>query len=50
MQLTAITLDCADPRTLAAFYQQAMGLELHPGSDDDLAAGHPFCLTRNRSA
>jgi predicted enzyme related to lactoylglutathione lyase len=37
MRLTAITLDCADPRALAAFYQQAMGLELHPGSGDDFA-------------
>jgi len=37
MQLTAITLDCADPMALAAFYRQAMGLELHPGSDGDFA-------------
>jgi len=37
MRLTAITLDCAGPRALAAFYHQAMGLELHPGSGDDFA-------------
>ena len=37
MKLTAITLDCPDPMALAAFYQQATGLELHPQSDDDFA-------------
>ena len=37
MKLTAITLDCADPRALATFYQQATGLELVPESDDDFA-------------
>ncbi len=37
MKLTAITLDCPDPRALAAFYQQATGLQLHPGSGDDFA-------------
>ena len=37
MKLMAITLDCPDPRALAAFYQQATGLEPHPKSDDDLA-------------
>jgi catechol 2,3-dioxygenase-like lactoylglutathione lyase family enzyme len=37
MKLTAITLDCPDPRVLAAFYQQATGLELVPESDDDFA-------------
>ncbi|MFF7886512.1 VOC family protein [Streptomyces sp. NPDC007896] len=37
MKLTAITLDCADPETLAAFYQQATGLELHPRSNGDFA-------------
>lgn len=36
-KLTAITLDCADPETLAAFYQQATGLGLHPKSHGDLA-------------
>ncbi|MGW0995581.1 VOC family protein [Streptomyces sp. NPDC002523] len=36
MRLCA-TLDCADPLALAAFYQQAMGLELHPKSDADFA-------------
>ncbi|MGY0055434.1 VOC family protein [Streptomyces sp. LZ34] len=37
MKLTAITLDCADPETLAAFYRQATGLELHPESNGDFA-------------
>jgi catechol 2,3-dioxygenase-like lactoylglutathione lyase family enzyme len=37
MKLTAITLDCPDPRALAAFYQQATGLELHPESGGDFA-------------
>ncbi|MFF5933834.1 VOC family protein [Streptomyces sp. NPDC012508] len=37
MKLSAVTLDCADPRALAAFYQQATGLELHPKSDDAFA-------------
>jgi catechol 2,3-dioxygenase-like lactoylglutathione lyase family enzyme len=37
MNLTAITLDCPDPRVLAAFYQHATGLELVPESDDDFA-------------
>jgi catechol 2,3-dioxygenase-like lactoylglutathione lyase family enzyme len=37
MKLTAITLDCPDPKALAAFYQQATGLELVPESDDDFA-------------
>ncbi|MFD3454518.1 VOC family protein [Streptomyces sp. NPDC058691] len=37
MRLTAVTLDCADPEALAAFYQQATGLELHPASDGDFA-------------
>ncbi|QIZ00309.1 VOC family protein [Streptomyces sp. S1D4-11] len=37
MKLTAITLDCADPEALAAFYQQATGLELHPKSNGDFA-------------
>ncbi|MGW1503331.1 VOC family protein [Streptomyces mirabilis] len=38
MKLTAITLDCADPETLASFYQQATGLELHPRSNGDFAS------------
>ncbi|MEU0845807.1 VOC family protein [Streptomyces sp. NPDC005962] len=38
MKLTAITLDCADPEALAAFYQRATGLEPHPASDRDFAA------------
>ena len=37
MKLTAITLDCPDPVALAAFYQRATGLELHPRSGDDFA-------------
>ncbi|WP_030682506.1 VOC family protein [Streptomyces cellulosae] len=37
MQLSAITLDCPDPLALAAFYQQATGLELHPKSDAEFA-------------
>lgn len=37
MKLSAITLDCPDPLALAAFYQQATGLELHPKSDDEFA-------------
>jgi catechol 2,3-dioxygenase-like lactoylglutathione lyase family enzyme len=37
MKLTAITLDCSDPRALAAFYQEATGLDLHPGSGGDFA-------------
>ncbi len=38
MKLTAITLDCSDPKALVAFYQQATGLELYPGPNDDFAA------------
>ncbi|MEU3933905.1 VOC family protein [Streptomyces sp. NPDC029044] len=38
MKLSAITLDCADPLALAAFYQQAIGLEPHPKSDAEFAA------------
>lgn len=38
MKLSAITLDCPDPLALAAFYQRATGLELHPQSDADFAA------------
>ena len=37
MKLTAITLDCPDPVALAAFYQQATGLEIHPQPGDDFA-------------
>ncbi|MGW8990155.1 VOC family protein [Streptomyces zhihengii] len=32
MSLRAITLDCSDVPALAAFYQQATGLEPHPES------------------
>ncbi|WP_229400678.1 VOC family protein [Micromonospora okii] len=35
LKLTAITLDCADPRALAAFYQQTTGLTIDARSDDD---------------
>ncbi|MFI6688298.1 VOC family protein [Streptomyces sp. NPDC050485] len=37
MRLSAITLDCPDPPALAAFYQQATGLEPHPESNADFA-------------
>lgn len=37
MKLTAITLDCPDPLALAAFYQEATGLEPHPKSDAEFA-------------
>ncbi|WP_030714802.1 VOC family protein [Streptomyces sp. NRRL F-2580] len=37
LKLTAVTLDCADPVALAAFYQSATGLEPHPASDGDFA-------------
>ncbi|WP_034270134.1 VOC family protein [Actinospica robiniae] len=37
LKLSAITLDCADPLALAAFYRQATGFEPHPGSDADFA-------------
>ncbi|MFE5190883.1 VOC family protein [Streptomyces sp. NPDC056628] len=37
LRLVAIALDCPDPLALAAFYQQATGLALHPKSDADFA-------------
>jgi catechol 2,3-dioxygenase-like lactoylglutathione lyase family enzyme len=37
MTLRAITLDCADPLALAAFYQAATGLAPHPKSDAEFA-------------
>lgn len=37
LKLSAITLDCADPLALAAFYRQATGFEPHPKSDADFA-------------
>ncbi|MBT2444642.1 VOC family protein [Streptomyces sp. ISL-36] len=40
MKLSAITLDCADPPALAAFYEQATGLEPHPKSNADFAGLH----------
>ncbi|MFC9429928.1 VOC family protein [Streptomyces sp. NPDC056987] len=37
LKLRAITLDCPDPEALAAFYQQATGLDPHPGSHGEFA-------------
>ncbi|MFG2330558.1 VOC family protein [Streptomyces sp. NPDC048604] len=37
MTLSAITLDCADPMALMAFYRDATGLPPHPESDDEFA-------------
>ncbi|MEU9055350.1 VOC family protein [Streptomyces sp. NPDC048384] len=37
MKLSAITLDCPDPLALAAFCQQATGLQPHPKSDAEFA-------------
>ncbi|MGW2173314.1 VOC family protein [Streptomyces sp. NPDC005047] len=37
MRLRAITLDCPDPPALAAFYQEAAGLEPHPDSHAEFA-------------
>ncbi|MFE0652917.1 VOC family protein [Streptomyces sp. NPDC059534] len=37
MKLTAVTLDCADPMALAAFYHRATGLPLSERSDDEFA-------------
>ena len=37
MKLSAITFDCPAPRALAAFYQQATGLQQHPESNEDFA-------------
>lgn len=37
MKLSAITLDCPDSLALAAFHQQATGLEPHPKSNADFA-------------
>ncbi|MFI2669421.1 VOC family protein [Streptomyces albidoflavus] len=38
MRLTAVTLDCADPLALAAFYGAATGLDLDGRSTGDFAA------------
>ncbi|MER7623631.1 VOC family protein [Streptomyces sp. NPDC126503] len=38
MELTAVTLDCADPLGLADFYRRATGLPLHERSDGVFAA------------
>ncbi|MGW7104327.1 VOC family protein [Streptomyces sp. NPDC054838] len=37
MKPVAITLDCADPEALAAFYRRATGFEPHERSDADFA-------------
>ncbi|MGW9430436.1 VOC family protein [Streptomyces decoyicus] len=37
LKLTAITLDCPDPRALAAFYREATEYALAPGSNGDFA-------------
>ncbi|KOG08980.1 MULTISPECIES: VOC family protein [Streptomyces] len=37
MKLTAVTLDCADPMALAAFYHRATGIPLADRSDDEFA-------------
>jgi catechol 2,3-dioxygenase-like lactoylglutathione lyase family enzyme len=37
MTLSAITLDCADPLALAAFYERATGFVPHPKSDAEFA-------------
>jgi catechol 2,3-dioxygenase-like lactoylglutathione lyase family enzyme len=37
MTLSAVTLDCDDPVALAAFYEQATGLEPVDGSGEDFA-------------
>ena len=37
MKLSAVTLDCADPVALAAFYREATGWEPHPKSDEEFA-------------
>lgn len=38
LRMSAITLDCADPLALMAFYRQATGWLPHPKSDADFAA------------
>ncbi|MGW4158081.1 VOC family protein [Streptomyces sp. NPDC004788] len=37
MELSAITLDCADPLALADFYHRATGLPPHPANHADFA-------------
>ncbi|GAQ59012.1 VOC family protein [Streptomyces acidiscabies] len=37
MKLSAVTLDCADPVELAAFYRAATGWDPHPKSDADFS-------------
>lgn len=37
LTLAAITLDCADPEELAAFYHRATGWQPHPKSDGEFA-------------
>ncbi|MFF4984474.1 VOC family protein [Streptomyces sp. NPDC001046] len=53
MRLSAIALDCPDPLALAAFYQRATGLALHPGSGPDFASltgEHGIFLAFQRAA
>ncbi|MFV2112135.1 VOC family protein [Micromonospora sp. LOL_025] len=38
LRLTAITLDCPEPRALASFYQRATGFDMTADSNDDFAA------------
>jgi predicted enzyme related to lactoylglutathione lyase len=38
LELTAVTVDCPDPRVLAVFYQRATGWEPHPDSNAEFAA------------
>jgi len=37
LKLTAITLDCPDPKALAEFYHRSTGLEIDSRSNDDFA-------------
>jgi catechol 2,3-dioxygenase-like lactoylglutathione lyase family enzyme len=38
LRVTHVTVDCLDPRTVASFWAQVLGMEVHPESDDDSAA------------
>ncbi len=50
-RLAAIGIDCADPRTLAAFYERLTGWKAAFSSDDFVAlAGGPRWLTFHRTA
>lgn len=37
MKLTAITIDCPNPRALATFYKKATGMDVAAESNDDFA-------------